>query len=110
CFQLFPAGLTKPKKKFNFLKLYKISIWYYYLCKMQTEKKDIRSLSKEQLQDFFVSKGEKAFRGKQVYEWLWSKSVHDFSDMTNVSKEIREMLDTHFVINHTEIHQMQTSE
>ncbi len=77
---------------------------------MQTEKKDIRSLSKEQLQDFFVSKGEKAFRGKQVYEWLWSKSVHDFSDMTNVSKEIREMLDTHFVINHTEIHQMQTSE
>lgn len=77
---------------------------------MQIEKKDIRSLSKEQLQDFFVSKGEKAFRGKQVYEWLWSKSTHDFSDMTNVSKEIREMLDENFVINHTEIHQMQTSE
>ncbi len=77
---------------------------------MQTKKKDIRSLSKEQLQDFFVSKGEKAFRGKQVYEWLWSKSTHDFSDMTNVSKEIREMLDENFVINHTEIHQMQKSE
>lgn len=77
---------------------------------MQTEKKDIRSLSKEQLQDFFVSKGEKAFRGKQVYEWLWSKSTHDFSQMTNVSKEIREMLDENFVINHAEIHQMQTSE
>lgn len=77
---------------------------------MQTDKKDIRSLSKEQLQDFFVSKGEKAFRGKQVYEWLWSKSAHDFSDMTNISKEIREMLDENFVINHTEIHQMQTSE
>lgn len=77
---------------------------------MQTEKKDIRSLTKEQLQDFFVSKGEKAFRGKQVYEWLWSKSVHDFSDMTNLSKEIREMLDENFVINHTEVHQMQKSE
>lgn len=77
---------------------------------MQTEKKDIRSLTKEQLQDFFVSKGEKAFRGKQVYEWLWSKSVHDFSDMTNVSKEIREMLENNFVINHTEVHQMQKSE
>lgn len=77
---------------------------------MQTEKKDIRNLTKEQLQDFFVSKGEKAFRGKQVYEWLWSKSVHDFSDMTNVSKEIREMLDENFVINHTEVHQMQKSE
>lgn len=77
---------------------------------MQTEKKDIRSLSKEQLQDFFLSKGEKAFRGKQVYEWLWSKSTHDFSEMTNVSKEIREMLDENFVINHAEIHQMQKSE
>lgn len=77
---------------------------------MQTDKKDIRSLTKEQLQDFFVSKGEKAFRGKQVYEWLWSKSAHDFSDMTNISKEIREMLDENFVINHTEIHQIQTSE
>lgn len=77
---------------------------------MQIEKKDIRSLSKEQLQDFFLSKGEKAFRGKQVYEWLWSKSTHDFSEMTNVSKEIREMLDENFVINHAEIHQMQKSE
>ncbi len=77
---------------------------------MQNEKKDIRNLTKEQLQDFFVSKGEKAFRGKQVYEWLWSKGVHDFSDMTNVSKEIREMLENNFVINHTEVHQMQKSE
>lgn len=77
---------------------------------MEIEKKDIRSLSKEQLQDFFVSKGEKAFRGKQVYEWLWSKSAHEFKDMTNVSKEIREMLEQNFVINHTQIHQMQKSQ
>ena len=77
---------------------------------MEIEKKDIRSLSKEQLQDFFVLKGEKAFRGKQVYEWLWSKSAHDFNDMTNVSKEIREMLDQNFVINHTQVHQMQKSQ
>lgn len=76
---------------------------------MQTDKQDIRSLTKEQLQGFFVSKGEKAFRGKQVYEWLWSKSVHDFEDMTNLSKEIREMLDENFVINHTQVHQMQKS-
>src|SRR5690606_26590154 len=44
-----------------------LTVDYHYLCKMQTQKKDIRSLTKEQLQDFFVSKGEKAFRGKQVY-------------------------------------------
>ena len=52
---------------------------------MQIEKKDIRSLSKEQLRDFFVSQGDQSFRGNQVYEWLWSKGAHHFDDMTNVS-------------------------
>lgn len=96
----------------NILVSHELPIWLRknYLCKMQSEKKDIRSLTKEQLQDFFVSKGEKAFRGKQVYEWLWNKSAHDFNDMTNLSKEIREMLNENFVINHTQVHQMQTSE
>jgi 23S rRNA (adenine2503-C2)-methyltransferase len=42
---------------------------------MQIEKKDIRALSKEQLRDFFVSKGDKAFRGNQVYEWLGVKEL-----------------------------------
>ncbi len=77
---------------------------------MQIEKKDIRSLSKEQLRDFFVSNGDKAFRGNQVYEWLWSKGVHHFEDMTNVSKETRNMLETHFIINHIKVDQMQRSE
>lgn len=74
------------------------------------EKKDIRSISKEQLRDFFVAQGDKAFRGNQVYEWLWSKGAHSFEDMTNVSKETRAMLQEHFVINHIKVDQMQRSE
>ncbi len=81
-----------------------------YLCSMQMEKKDIRSLSKEQLRDFFVANGDKAFRGNQVYEWLWSKGAHKFEDMTNVSKQTREMLEANFVINHIKVDQMQRSE
>lgn len=73
------------------------------------KKKDIRALSKEQLRDFFVANGDKAFRGNQVYEWLWSKSAHTFDEMTNVSKATREMLETHFVINHIEVDSMQRS-
>ena len=57
---------------------------------MQTEKKDIRALSKEQLREFFVSNNDKAFRGNQVYEWLWSKGAHHFEDMTNVSNLVLE--------------------
>lgn len=74
------------------------------------EKKDVRALSKEQLRDFFVANGDKAFRGNQVYEWLWSKGAHSFEDMSNVSKTTREMLENHFVINHIKVDTMQRSE
>ncbi|MEN9488671.1 MAG: hypothetical protein RL494_936 [Bacteroidota bacterium] len=76
---------------------------------MQIEKKDIRALSKEQLRDFFVTNSDKAFRGNQVYEWLWSKGAHSFEDMTNVSKETRQMLEDNFVINHIKVDTMQRS-
>ncbi|HCQ12628.1 23S rRNA (adenine(2503)-C(2))-methyltransferase RlmN [Flavobacterium sp.] len=74
------------------------------------EKKDIRAISKELLREFFVTNGDKAFRGNQVYEWLWSKGAHSFDDMTNLSKETRAMLEANFVINHIKVDQMQRSE
>jgi len=76
---------------------------------MQIEKKDIRALSKEQLRDFFVANNDKAFRGNQVYEWLWSKGAHSFEDMTNVAKTTRSMLEDNFVINHIKVDTMQRS-
>ncbi len=72
-------------------------------------KKDIRALTKEQLRDFFVEQGDKAFRGNQVYEWLWQKGAHNFEDMTNLSKATRSLLEAHFVINHIRVDQMQRS-
>src|SRR6218665_404519 len=76
---------------------------------MQMEKKDIRALSKDQLRDFFIENGDKAFRGNQVYEWLWSKGAHSFEDMTNVAKTTRSMLENNFVINHIKVDTMQKS-
>lgn len=77
---------------------------------MQMEKKDIRAVSKEQLREFFVTSGDKAFRGNQVYEWLWSKGAHSFEDMTNISKETRAMLESNFVINHIKVDTIQRSD
>ncbi len=76
---------------------------------METTKKDIRALSKDQLRAFFEQQGDKSFRGNQVYEWLWNKGAHTFDDMTNVSKQTRQMLETHFVINHIKVDTMQKS-
>jgi len=73
------------------------------------KKQDIRALTKEQLREFFIEHDDKAFRGNQVYEWLWHKATYSFDDMTNLSKETRVMLEENFVINHIEVDQMQRS-
>jgi 23S rRNA (adenine2503-C2)-methyltransferase len=49
------------------------------------------------------------FRAKQVYEWLWKKSVSSFAEMRNVSKETIQLLDEHFVILHAKITESQKS-
>ncbi|MFM8851052.1 MAG: 23S rRNA (adenine(2503)-C(2))-methyltransferase RlmN, partial [Cytophagales bacterium] len=72
--------------------------------------RDIRKLKLEELKDFFVSQGDKAFRAQQVYDWLWNKSAKSFEQMTNLSLETREMLKKNFVINHIKVDKMQRSE
>ncbi|MDA8595903.1 23S rRNA (adenine(2503)-C(2))-methyltransferase RlmN [Flavobacteriaceae bacterium] len=76
---------------------------------METKKKDIRSLTKEELRAFFQKQGSPAFRGNQVYEWLWKKSAHNFEDMTNISKKDRAFLSENFNINHIKVDDMQRS-
>ncbi|HEY6955027.1 MAG TPA: 23S rRNA (adenine(2503)-C(2))-methyltransferase RlmN [Flavisolibacter sp.] len=58
--------------------------------------KNIRQLSLNELEDFFATIGEKKFRTKQVWEWLWQKHAHSFADMTNLSKELRQKLGENF--------------
>ncbi len=77
---------------------------------MSGDRQDIRRLTKEELRSFFVSQGMPAFRGNQVYEWLWQKAVVDFDHMTNLSKDLRVLLANHFSINHSAHAQVQRSQ
>ena len=70
---------------------------------------DIRSLSEDQIIDFFKEKGFDSYRGKQIYEWIWKKSTYSFDEMTNLSKDLRLMLNSNFVINHIEVDKIQKS-
>lgn len=60
------------------------------------EKKNIRTLSLEELELYFESLNEKKFRARQVYDWLWLKPVQHFEAMTNISKELRQKLHAEF--------------
>lgn len=59
---------------------------------VQVTKKNIRHLSLEEIGQYINSIGEKSFRTKQVYEWIWQKHAHSFDAMTNLSKELRARL------------------
>ena len=65
---------------------------------VQGANKNIRQLSREELEAYFEEIGEKKFRARQVYEWLWAKQAQRFEDMTNLSKELRLQLAEHFTL------------
>jgi 23S rRNA (adenine2503-C2)-methyltransferase len=72
-------------------------------------KKDIRALTLEQLKMIFEQVNEPGFRAKQVYDWLWAKGATGFSQMSNLSKTLRDYLEENFVINAVQIHELQVS-
>ena len=57
------------------------------------------SLDKRELADILVSLGEKSFRAGQVFRWLHSKKVFDFDKMTDISVQLRAVLEENFCIN-----------
>ena len=62
------------------------------------------------MKTLFVEKGEKAFRAKQLYEWLWKKSARSFEEMTNLSIELRDKLQEEFEIPAVQVAEEQISE
>ena len=59
-----------------------------------SEKIDIKSFNLQELTEYMVSRNEKAFRAKQIYEWMHVKHVDGFEEMTNISKKLKEELNS----------------
>jgi len=66
---------------------YKKSRWLKDFDKMS-----IYSIRLDQLEEYIVSIGEKKFRAKQIFDWLYKKRITDFSEMKNVPKSLQEKL------------------
>ena len=56
------------------------------------EKTDIKSLTLEELKEYFKGMGEKPFRAGQLYQWMHEKLAASYDEMTNLSRELREKL------------------
>lgn len=73
------------------------------------QKKNIRTFDLAQLKTELTAIGEKPYRAKQVYEWLWQKDAENFSDMTSLSKALREKLEAAFFVDHIKLKDEQIS-
>jgi len=61
------------------------------------EKKDIKSLTLSELEEEMTGMGEKAFRARQIYEWMHVKLARGFGEMTNLSKELQRKCEEKYV-------------
>ena len=61
-------------------------------------KQDVRKLTFDKLKDYVLETGLPAFRAKQIWEWIWVKSAHNFDEMSNLSLTMRAQLAKDFDI------------
>lgn len=64
---------------------------------------DIYNVDLDELNEYFIKKNEKAYKTKQVYDWLYKKRVSSFKDMSNLKKEMIGSLETDFVFGDIEV-------
>ena len=57
---------------------------------------NIFNIPRKELENYFTSKSEKAFRATQIYEFLYKKRIFDIDNMNNIGKNIKELLKQDF--------------
>tara|TARA_B100001057_G_scaffold483201_1_gene559613 strand:- start:488 stop:1534 length:1047 start_codon:yes stop_codon:yes gene_type:complete len=61
-------------------------------------KDDIRLLNSEQLERFLINKNHEKYRADQILDWVWNKGIDSFSKMSNVSDDLKKLLNKKFVL------------
>lgn len=63
----------------------------------------------EKLEEKLISLGEKKFRAKQIWEWLYKHKVKTFAEMTNLNKDLIQKLNANFKIDYIKMKRKQES-
>ncbi|MBS4059571.1 MAG: 23S rRNA (adenine(2503)-C(2))-methyltransferase RlmN [Bacteroidetes bacterium] len=63
----------------------------------------------DELKQLVLSHGLPAFRAQQISEWLYKKHVRSIEEMTNLSKEVRQLLGDNYTVGLTDFSNVQTS-
>ncbi len=75
----------------------------------QNDRINLKGLSHDELKQFIENLGERSFRAKQIWKWIYSKNVTDFELMTNIAKPFRQQLEEVAYIGSLKIEKKQES-
>lgn len=78
-----------------------MEIWYN--DDVEIIMKSIYGMSLKDLEEYFLSHNDKKFRATQIYDWLYRKNVTSFDDMTNLKKDVIELLKNDFYLRTLEL-------
>ena len=73
------------------------------------KRENIRNMSLDEIRQALIKMGEKPYRAKQIYEWLWQKDCFKFMQMSNLTKPLRNKLEIGYYIDHIDLKDQQIS-
>jgi len=71
---------------------------------------NLKDMTLEEMEEFFVNIGESRYRAKQIYKWIYGKKVTDFDQMTDISKNLRSKLKEIAYVSQLKIEERRVSE
>ena len=71
---------------------------------------NLMNVTKDELENYFLSIDEKKFKATQVFEWLYQKRIFDIEGFSNIKKEVRERLKKDFILDFIKIEKKEEDE
>ena len=62
------------------------------------QKTNILGKTLPEMEELLINLGQKSYRAKQILKWIHQRGISNFDDMTDLSKELRRILQDHFTI------------
>ncbi len=81
----------------------------YTIGRAMSRLKDIKELSEQELVQWLAEHNIQPYRAKQIQMWVYMHQVDHFSEMTNLSKELRNLLAAHFTIDRLKVNAVEHS-
>ena len=68
---------------------------------------NIYGLTIEEMEEYFLALGSKAFHAKQLFSWLYEKRIEDYKEITDIKKDVMEKVAAEYSFDRLKIVEVQ---